>query len=72
MIKLKIVSPIGDVVFQETEISDWTDIESFKASHRFILESSDGSVFDYTTKEWVELPPDYQINNTYNKQSVQK
>ncbi len=56
MIKLKIVSPIGDVVFQETEISDWTDIESFKASHRFILESSDGAVYDYTIKEWIELP----------------
>ncbi len=60
MIKLKIVSPIGDVVFQETEISNWTDIESFKASHRFILESSDGSVYNYTTEEWIELPPNHQ------------
>jgi len=60
MVKLKIVSPIGDVVFQESEISDWTDIERYKMSHRFILESSDGAVYDYTTKEWIELPPDYQ------------
>jgi hypothetical protein len=64
MIKLKIVSPIGDVVFQETEISSWIDIESFKANHRFILESSDGAVYDYTTKKWIELPPNHQSHPT--------
>ena len=59
MIKLKLINPVGDTV-KDIELSEWTDIESFKATHRFILESSDGSVFDYTTKEWMELPPCYQ------------
>lgn len=59
MIKLKLVNPVGDII-NDVEISDWKDIERFKASHRFILESSDGSVFDYTTKEWIELPPCYE------------
>jgi hypothetical protein len=61
MIKLKIVNPIGDVVLSETEISNWTDIERYTSSHRFILESSDGAIFDYTTKEYIELPPDYNF-----------
>ena len=61
MIKLKIVNPVGDVVLDEIKISNWTDIEKYKSSHRFILESSDGAIFDYTTKEWIELPPDYDL-----------
>ena len=60
MIKLKIINPIGDVVLDEIEISNWTNIEKYESSHRFILESSDGSIFDYSTKEWIELPPDYE------------
>jgi hypothetical protein len=61
MIKLKIVNPIGDVVLHETEISNWSDIETYTSSHRFILESSDGSIYNYSEKEWMELPPDYHF-----------
>ena len=57
MIKLKIVNPVGDVVLSETEISNWSDIERYTSSHRFILESSDGSIYNYSAKEWMELPP---------------
>jgi hypothetical protein len=63
MIKLKLINPVGDTV-KDIELSEWTDIESFKASHRFILESSDGSTFNYSEKEWMELPPDYQSHPT--------
>jgi hypothetical protein len=59
MIKLKLVNPVGDII-KDIELSEWTDIESFKSSFRFILESSDGSIFDYSSKEWMELPSDYQ------------
>ncbi len=61
MIKLKIVNPVGDVVLSETEISNWSDIEKYISSHRFILESSDGSIYNYSAKEWMELPPDYYL-----------
>lgn len=56
MIKLKLVNPIGDIL-KEIEIERWSDIERFKAGFRFILESSDGSVYNYTTKEWLVDPP---------------
>jgi hypothetical protein len=56
MIRLKLISPVGEIV-KDIELSEWTDIESFKASHRFILESNDGSIFNYSLKEWMELPP---------------
>ena len=59
MIRLKLINPVGNII-KDTELSEWTDIESFKAGCRFILESSDGSIYDYTQKEWMELPPDYQ------------
>jgi hypothetical protein len=59
MIKLKLTNPVGDIV-KDIELSEWTDIESFESSHRFILESSDGSIFNYSEKEWMELPTDYQ------------
>ncbi len=55
MIKLKLVNPVGDII-KDIELSEWTDIESFKSGHRFILESSDGSIFDYSQKEWIEPP----------------
>ena len=55
MIRLKLVIPVGDII-KDIELSEWTDIESFKASHRFILESNDGSIFNYSSKEWMELP----------------
>jgi hypothetical protein len=58
MIKLKLINPVGDIV-KDIELSEWTDIESFQASHRFILESSDDSIFNYSEKEWVQLPQDY-------------
>ena len=60
MIKLKIVNPVGDIVLDEIEISNWTNIERYTSSHRFILESSDGSIYNYSAKEWMELPPDYK------------
>ena len=63
MSKLKLINPVGDTV-KDIELSEWTDIESFKASHRFILESNDGSIFNYSEKEWMELPPDYQSHPT--------
>ena len=59
MIKLKLVNPVGDII-KDIELSEWTDIESFKSSFRFILKSSDGSVFNYSSKEWMALPPDYK------------
>lgn len=67
MIKLKLVNPVGDII-NDVEISDWKDIESFKNNHRFILESSDGSVFNYTTKEWIEPHPDYNSHPTIKAQ----
>lgn len=63
MIKLKLVNPVGDII-KDIELSEWTDIERFKNSFRFILESSDGSVFNYSSKEWMELPPDYKSHLT--------
>jgi len=62
MIRLKLVNPVGDII-KDIELSEWTDIESFKASHRFILESNDGSIFNYSSKEWMELPSSDIIPN---------
>jgi hypothetical protein len=56
MIRLKLINPVGDTV-KEIELSEWTDIERFKAAHRFILESSDGSIYNYSEKEWIESHP---------------
>lgn len=61
MIKLKLLNPVGDII-KDIEISDWTDIERFKSSTRFILESSDGSIYDYSYKKWVELPQQLIVN----------
>jgi hypothetical protein len=61
MIKLKLLNPVGDII-KDIEISDWTDIERFKSSTRFILESSDGSLYDYSYKEWVERPQQLTVN----------
>lgn len=63
MIRLKLVNPVGDII-KDIELSEWTDIESFKAGHRFVLESSNGSIYDYSQKEWMELPPNYQSHPT--------
>jgi hypothetical protein len=61
MIKLKLLNPAGDII-KDIEISDWIDIERFKSSTRFILESSDGSIYDYSYKEWVERPQQLTVN----------
>lgn len=55
MIKLKVYNPIGDLT-SEVELDSWTMIESYISSHRFVLESSDGSIYDYTSKEWKKMP----------------
>ena len=34
MIKLKLINPVGDII-KDIELSEWTDIESFKSSFRF-------------------------------------
>ena len=64
MVKLKIYNPIGDLT-NEVELDSWTMIDSYISSHRFVLESSDGSIYDYTSKEWKKIPPydvpDYSI-----------
>lgn len=69
MIKLKMIDPLGSVI-KDIEISESTNIERFKATFRFILESSDGSVFNYTTKEWIELPPDYDSPRLNNMEMI--
>ena len=60
MIKVKIVNPVGDIV-AEIEIPKWIDIETFKASNRIILESNDGSIYNYSAEEWIKSPPQIKI-----------
>ena len=69
MIKLKLLNPVGDIL-KDIEISDWTDIERFKSSTRFILESSDGSIYDYSYKEWVERPQQLKHLYQIKKQKI--